>query len=471
MRGTKRRIAGVRWIGALVVLLVAASCVQGPVVPSSGISLATGFDISQVGYQRTEFFLNGNARSYAPIAPIPADGKLQVAPDPLVSAGNYKTRFVVFRPTDPAKFNGTVIVEWLNVTAGQDLATDWLMAHNELIRSGYAWVGVSAQAVGVNQIKATNPSRYGTLFHPGDSYSYDIFSHAGARVRDHAATVLGGLVPERVIATGQSQSASRLVTYIDAVHPLSNVYDGFLVHSRGVSGSSLRQAPLASVPFPSPAPIRDDLDVPVMVVQAEGDVIGSNLLSRQPDTALIRTWELAGTAHADSYTFSVGGSDIGDGNGAIQMFGFMQSPQVLGCAKPINAGPHHWQLQAAVHHLDVWVRTGNGPPVGDLLEVASTSPVVLVRDAQGNALGGVRSPHVDAPIARLDGINSGGSFCGLFGSTTPLSSAELLALYPTHDDFVNAWAASLYQSIVDGFILPADGWELLGAAVLSTVPN
>jgi Alpha/beta hydrolase domain len=471
VRGTKRRIAGVRWIGAVVVLLVAASCVQGPVTPTDGISLATGFDLAQVGYQRAEFNLYGIAQSYGPTAPIPTDGKLQVAADPLVGAGAFKTRFVVFRPVDASKFNGTVIVEWLNVTAGQDLANDWVMAHNELIRSGYAWVGVSAQAVGVNNLKNADPARYGSLVHPGDSYSYDIFTKAGERVRDQAATVLGGLTPSHVIATGESQSASRLVTYVDAVQPIAHVYDGFMIHSRGVSGSPIRQSPLAPVTFPAPAPIRDDLDVPVMVVQAEGDVISSNLLSRQPDTDKFRLWELAGTSHADSYTVAVGFGDLFDTNGAIQMFGYMRAPQDLTCAKPINAGPHHWQLMAAFHHLDVWVRTGVAPPVGDPLEVVSTSPVVLARDAQGNALGGVRSPQVDAPVARIDGINSGGSFCALFGSTTPLTNEQLLALYPTHDDFVNAWAASLYTAIVGGYILPADGWELLYAAQQSTVPN
>ena len=47
---------------------------------------------------------------------------------------------VIYRPINAAKFNGTVVVEWLNVTAGQDLPNGWTMAHNEFIRHG---VGVS----------------------------------------------------------------------------------------------------------------------------------------------------------------------------------------------------------------------------------------------------------------------------------------------------------------------------------------
>ena len=61
----------------------------------------------------------------------------------------FKTRLLVYRPTNPKKFNGTVIVEWLNVSAGLDAAPDWSAGHVELIREGCAWVGVSAQIVGV----------------------------------------------------------------------------------------------------------------------------------------------------------------------------------------------------------------------------------------------------------------------------------------------------------------------------------
>jgi hypothetical protein len=217
--------------------------------------------------------------------------------------------------------------------------------------------------------------------------------------------------------------------------------------------------------------MRDDLDVPVMVVQAEGDVISSNLGARQPDTPLFRSWEMAGTSHADAYTINVGFSDTGDGQGALKMFDFMRTPLNAGCAQPVNAGPHHWILNAAIDGLDTWMRTGVAPPSAPLLAVASTSPTVLVRDAQGNAVGGIRTPHVDAPVATITGLNSGAAFCRLFGSTTPLTTTELNALYSSNADFVAKWTAALDASITAGFILPADRAELLAAAAASTVPN
>jgi hypothetical protein len=463
-----RRFGPIGVVAALA--LLASSCVFGPITGPGTSTLPPGFDLSQVGYQRAEYFLGGVAFSYAPTAPLGTDGKWQVAPVPH-SEASYETRLFVDRPTDPSKFNGTVIVEWLNVSAGTDVATDLLMAHNEFYRRGAVYVGVSAQFVGVDAAKRAAPDRYAPLHHPGDSYSYDIFSQAGRDIRANASNILGGLVPQRLIAAGESQSAGRLVTYINAIHPLAHVYDGFMVHSRFGGGSSLSQTPQASISVPSPAPIRDDLNEPVMVVEAEGDVIQSGLAARQPDTPKFREWEIAGASHADGYTVAVGNTDPGDGRGAVKMLAQLQNPINAGCGLPINAGGHHWVLQAAFFQLDRWVRTGTPPPSGPPLQVASTNPVVLARDVHGNALGGIRTPQVDAPLATINADNMGAGFCRLFGSTTPFTAGEIAALYPTHEAFVNAWAVSIYANLFRGFLLPEDAPELYNAAARSTIGN
>ena len=77
---------------------------------------------------------------------MPSDGKWTVTP---TTTAAYKTRILVRRPSNPAHFNGTVIVEWMNVSAGES-APDWDFLNPMLMRDGYAYVGVSAQALGVN---------------------------------------------------------------------------------------------------------------------------------------------------------------------------------------------------------------------------------------------------------------------------------------------------------------------------------
>src|ERR1035437_7440957 len=122
--------------------------VEGPVSGGLGIFVSTTrFPLAQVGYTQSEYFLSGNATGYEPVGALNSDGKWNVTPAP---HADYKTRSVVYRPTVAAKFNGTVVVEWLNVSGGLDAGPDWIMAQNELIRQGYAWVGVSAQKAGID---------------------------------------------------------------------------------------------------------------------------------------------------------------------------------------------------------------------------------------------------------------------------------------------------------------------------------
>jgi hypothetical protein len=490
--------------------------VQGPITGGAGAILPpnlNGFDLGQVGYQQSEFFLSGMASAYVPTAPLTTDGRWSVTPasattTPAIPPAPFTTREVVYRPTDPRKFNGTVIVEWLNVSGLVDANPDWTQTHNELIRDGFAWVGVSAQAVGLNQLKCPasgppsltcpapgDPARYGSLVHPGDSYSYDIFSQAGQAIRDHSAQILGGLVPKKLIAAGESQSAGRMVTYIDAVQPLAHVYDGFLVHSRGAAGAALAQppatgplppAPDTTIRAPSPTLIRTDLDVPVFTFQTEFDVSGA-FTARQPDTNRFRQWEAAGTSHFDTYGLLIGPSDTGNGQGAVANLAAMQNPtNVPGpggqCTLPINTGGAHWLLDSAVYWLNQWVTRGTPPPTAPPLQIASTSPTfAYATDAHGNTLGGVRSPQVDAPIAVLAGIgntpapgfetNPISAFCRLFGSTMPFTSAQLAALYKNHADFVVRYTFATLNNVAHRYLLLPDAVELVKAAAASQIGN
>src|SRR5690348_6732957 len=89
--------------------------VTGPVTGGKGAIVLPGtttFSLSSVAYTQSEFFISGQASSYAPTAPLGSDGQWQVAP---ATTAPYTTRIVVYRPADPARFNGTVVVEWLNV--------------------------------------------------------------------------------------------------------------------------------------------------------------------------------------------------------------------------------------------------------------------------------------------------------------------------------------------------------------------
>ncbi len=462
----------------------ATPTIEGPIAGAPRLA-STNFDLASVGYEQAEYFLSGTATAYTSATPLSSDGKWTVAPG---TTAPYETRMVVYRPIDPKRFNGTVIVEWNNVSAGLDSAPIWLVAHDELIREGYAWVGVSAQRVGVEggggavvanlDLKHADSARYGALVHPGDSYSYDMYTQAGRAVRSKTANVLGGLVPKRVIAAGESQSAFRMTTYIDAVEPLTKgVYDGYFVYSRGGSGAALSQAPLPAIPAPSPTLIRTDLTVPVMTFTTETDLIALGYLgARQVDTKRFRNWEVAGTSHADSYTLDVAGTDTGGPAGDAQLFGTMLQPPsgvyggVITCDSPYNAGPMTYVLRASIDALDTWIARGTAPPKAPHLQATGDPEAPFALDAHGNVKGGIRTPQVDVPVATLSGLGqSGTSFCGIFGMTKPFDAATLAARYPSHAAFVKAWNTATDKAVKAGFVVAADAAGIKAAAAQSPV--
>lgn len=458
-------------------------------MPGRPVLLMGAFDLGALGYKVEEFGIAGKATRYALKSPATADGRLNPVAD---GTADYATRYVVVRPADAKTFNGTVLVEWLNVTAGQDTPADWMVAHREILRRGYAWVGVSAQKVGVDggasvmgmglPLTKASPARYGKLFHPGDAFSFDIFSQAGKALKARGASgLLGDLAPRRVIGIGESQSAVYLTTYVNAVDPLARAYDGFLVHSRFGSGASLsgnRQID-AQTDMPRYLSFRPDLRVPVLSLVTETDLSGSRLTgyagARRADTKTLRVWELAGAAHADGYLF--GGAFIDDGKLPMERLAKVFRPSTSApaaggsFAKPYNSGqPHHYVLQAAVRAIDTWLRSGR-PPAST--PVVATLPqgdgFGFVTDANGIAKGGVRTPWTDVPTMRLSGVGNSGGFTGmLVGVGDPFDAAKLAALYPGGKaEYLNRFTASLDAAIAKGHLLSDDRAEILDIAAIN----
>jgi hypothetical protein len=416
------------------------------------------------GYVDREYVAAGTATSYEPSGELTNDGRWSFAPS---GNASYRTRILVRRPANAADASGTVLLEWLNVSGGVDANPDYVMLEEEIIRQGHTWIGVSAQIIGVEGgpvivtapggegiagegLKKIDPARYGSLEHPGDGYSFDIYTQVARAVLQGGA-LLGGAEPSVLIAVGESQSAFALTTYYNGVQPLTLVFDGFFVHSRG--GASLplvgpgEYAQLADAIGSGVRPLlRDDLEAPVMEVQAESDVTGilGSSAVRQPDTDRFRLWEVAGTAHAD--TRLVG-----------------PTADLLDCGAPINDGPMHLVAKAAFRSLEAWVRTGEPPPVAARLELAGGATPEVLRDGDGIALGGLRTPPVDVPVDALSGVPGPNPdiICILLGSTTPLPDARLDELYSSRAAYVQEYADATDGAIDSGYVLAADREALL----------
>jgi hypothetical protein len=410
------------------------------------MSARPGPDLAAAGYIETEYAVSGTATSYT-ADELPTDGRWQLA---VSGEAAFVTRAMVRRPADPAAFSGTLVAEWLNVSSGADAAADWTYLAEEIVRRGHAWVGISAQYIGVEGGAAAvgdlgldalkSNDRYAALRHPGDAFAFGIYSEIAAAID-----------ADRRLAVGESQSAYALTSYANGVQPLVGLFDGFLIHSRGGAAMPLgepgRAVDLAVFRNGPATRIRDDLTVPVIVVQTETDLLGhlDYLPARQPDSERLRLWEIAGTSHADKFQI-----------GEFEDF--------LGCPDPVNTGQQAYVVRAALHHLDAWARGGKAAPAAPRLDVVDRA---FVQDHVGNTTGGVRTPVVEAPVQVLSGLAApdASTICRLFGSTHPLGDEELASLYPAGTaDYCAAYERATDAAIAAGFMLEDDRDEILADA-------
>lgn len=438
--------------------------------PFIGESSAANLDAA--GYVQHEYVAAGTAVSYRATERLTADGRWSFAED---GSAPYRTRILVRRPSDVSRFSGTVVVEWLNVSGGLDGNPDWTSLAAEITRRGHAWVGVSAQLIGVSGgpvlviapgaegiagkgLTGLNPARYASLEHPGDGFSFDVYTQIARALRAET-DALGGAAAERIIAAGESQSAIALTTYYNGVQPLTGAFDGFFVHSRASVGLPLvgpgEYADLARGFGAVNTILRSDGDVPAIELQAEGDVTSvlNSVAVRQPDSDVFRLWEVAGTAHADRFILG----PLADSTPCITL---------------VNAAPLHVVAKAALRHLEEWITDGAAPPEAARLATTGTPPEI-VRDADGIAEGGIRIPPVDVPVDVLSGVPGPNPdlFCILLGSTTPLSDARLAELYSGPADYLQRYDAATDAAIDAGFVLEDDRATLRAYAEPSRIPG
>ena len=401
-----------------------------PVLEDTYPFFSTWVDLARAGYVEEEFTIAGTADAYD------RTGALIGEDVP------YETRIVVRRPRREHRSNGTVLMEWQNVSAGYDL--DALWNHPHIIRSGYTWIGVSAQRVGVDHLRGWSPTRYGDLDVTGggrfvaDEMSYDIFAQAAQAVR-HPAGVdpMGGIDVDNVVAIGASQSAGRMTIYHDAVLPqVERVFDGygFIVGS---------------------APSREG-DEPVFHVLSETDVRST---VRRPDSDVYRRWEVAGGAHSgwngQEYREPISERDLG-------------AAPTYECAQPpFSRVPVHHVTGAAYDHLVRWIENGTPPPTAEPIELAEDG--TKVRDELGLAQGGIRLSQVEVPTALNTGDNAGELFCRLFGTYIPFPEEQLDELYPSHMGYVLQVIQADRANLRAGYIVPADAWANASDALRSDV--
>lgn len=424
---------------------VAAATVTGPITGGRrGHALwDSWFDLEPLGYLDEEYFVSG-------IAQVQPGG----------SSAAYTTRILVTRPIDSKDFNGTVVLDWVNVTAQFENNVDTLESHEYLMRHGYAFVHVSAQKAGIDGSPLTpkrwDPERYAALDHPGDAYAFDLFAQVARAVRDpQGLDPMGGLKVKRVLAMGQSQSAIRLHEYVNTGYARSRVVDGILIHGDVRAGKAFTELP-----------------VPVIQLLSDYEAAPEEPAPADPDR--YRLWEIAGTAHTDQWVglhqvHGQGPRTLADAprepaaadaelHRSVGSYGEQRTPYDGACIAAGASFPMRYAVNAALDYLNRWDGgRRDAPPAGPRFEFDASGR--LARDQYYNARGGIRYPPIDVPVASYVSDT-----CGLGGQTAPFAEPLLLALYPTHADYFCRMKGAAELSVLAGYLLPEDAADLLARA-------
>jgi hypothetical protein len=459
---------------AVASAVVPTPTVTGPIAsdlnssPRNHTFFATDLDLKSRGYVEEEFFFSGTANTYDATFSGGIGARPTASPTAnIVTTGNpYTTRMVVRRPAHPGKFNGVVVVEWMNATSNYDVEALWFRAHEFFIRDGYAWVGITAQSGPITNatlgLKQFSPTRYAALdltaggrFPSGDPLGYDVFAQGVQAVR-HAG-VLGPLSKrlKKVIGAGVSQSAGRLSVLMNAIQTRDEpVMDAVLLY---IGGERLRT----------------DLNYPIIKLLSETEYTApasaNEIAVLQPDTDLLRTWSMAGTSHSDWASFAV-------------RYALLKRDQPTAglrdnCLHPSRSRiPDRYVISSAIDWLSRWGdKKGHSskvavPPTSPAIQLAGDG-VTVVRDAYGNALGGIRLAPFAVPVALDSGFNAvppgAGGLCFLNGTHIPFDTATLNQLYPTRRAYLEPFFKAVFDNVRDGFVLEADAKEMLDQARVS----
>jgi hypothetical protein len=419
--------------------------VVGPILGTRPPWGAPSVDVAAYGYVVEEYQLEGAAAGYQimPGTEATIDGRWAVEE---FAEATYRTRILVVRPERTEHCNGTVVVNWQNVSAGYEQPAP----NDGEIYEGYVWVGVSAQQVGVYGFPAgmdrmasrrahplveQDPERYRELFHPGEPACFDIFTQAG-RVVGPQRTVdvdpLGGLGVQRLIASGGSQSAMRLAAYFNAFHAGARVFDGFLL---SVWEGRAPRPEEGVLPMGVRTTIRTDTATPTVVVNSEFEVPH---LAQIPiaDTDHLRVWEVAGTPHGVARS---SGDDRPDRRGRV--------------VNRLSYRPVHEAALRAAHR---WLADGVPAPSQPRVEMEVDQPAKIQRDALDNAVGGIRLPELAAPMHAYYGAAFGTGRAPLFGAARPFTDDQLRKLYPSRAAYIDRWNAAVDLLADTGALRPED---------------
>ena len=448
-------------------------------------------DLPEFGYVEEEFLMRGKANVYD----FNSAGKVVVkTPD-----APYTTRILVRRPASNNKFSGNVIVELLNPSLLFDWDPQWMFSNGYFMEHGDIWVGITVKPVAAKALKTFNPERYAsvswanplplnktcpkpvssladTIPETENGLVWDIISQLGALVRSkEKQNPIRNFKVEYVYATGYSQTGGFLTTYINFIHPLPTamlkngkpVYDGYLIGDGDGYAPPINQCAPAFPPGVSPVVIRPRKE-PAISITTQGSLIGMTG-ARRPDSDAAddryRRYEVPGASHANQLVFQYAPRP-----GETEKVGVpAATPNCIGPDKyGLTDFPLEYFMNAGFANLDAWARSNIPPPRAQAIETdagSNGSVLEIKRDKNGNAIGGLRTPYMDVPVATYYTSSEPADeesvpYCVTQGYKIPFEKEKIMGLYPTRESYLSKVNDMVDSMVKQRYLTEADGEKI-----------
>ncbi len=448
-------------------------------LPGSGY----GVDLAGAGYREDEYLVTGIATPWH----YDDQGCAVTGESELP----YTTRILVRRPADPDLFNGVLQAEPLHPE--YDAASTWRALHPWIMRTGAAWVGVTQDPRIAESMRAEfDPKRYAALSIPHPSLRYEIVADVVAALRTGSVGFWDAAVG-RAYLSGWSMTGSFCRVFLgEGFHErrrlpdASPVFDGYVIAiSSGGAARGGYPGLGNDASRPGPADRRRVVgghDVPVieLLSELESETHGPVLRPDSDDAHdRYRLYQVAGTSHD-----TTGPRRVTTNQEQYRRRGLpVPRRQIVEMRSDARMD---FVARAVFALLDRWVRDGVAPPRADRFSFAEPAglargdAVPLTRDACGNVLGGIRTPWVEAAVARYDPHSTAvpdgcrpspwmptidpAAIAWMVGNMRPLPPDVLRDRYPTATEYLARYAHGCQVLVGQGFLLWEDVEPLMVAA-------
>jgi len=398
-------------------------------------------------------------------------------------AGTYKVPVILIYPNDGG--NGVGVVDWPNTsglhnggyTATADRFRPSMPAlrttDDYLFENGYTYATVQWDKAVTDYFGPSVPDDgerhshliYGTIEQAGDAFTI---------LRDIAGFLKDPGTPEgtddleavdAVLSFGYSQSALLQMEFMSRDENMSIgglAYDGHLLAKAGLlCWKHHNEPPGFAGPDPcSELPVTDGAKVIHVAAQGDVEELFNAGLTRFPDKPDWRQYELAGVSH-------------------------LPAPILPGLDENQNPASSKPVFRAALHNLSRWVTEDIPAPPSQFLEgtLNEDGTFNTALDENGNALGGLRLPHMEnvidgtmagAPLGKYTGKHPDAGpddFFWLGGYFKPFTDDELADRYPDRATYVKRVTRAADHLLASGYILEEDRDAYVQEALVADVAH